>query len=1118
MTLLLDLKRSDIVHFFFIIKERGKMMSETNIDTLTLRVKQDSDQAVGSLRQLSTELTTLKTAVTGLSASAKELNSFSNAIGKLNTNVNSFSVSASQIGKIGTQLKELNTLSTSASSLKTMGKDLGSVGRGLKAFSSNVKNFEVSSSGVKKITTQINLLGKSAGSVNGLSLALKGVNAELKRIQKTNSSSSLTKKTGMLGSLQSINSTLNFGKLLYVGRILGNVFGSSITAANNYIESTNLFKVAMGEYSDEAERWSDEVSGALGIDPAQMRKNMGLFMQLSTAMGTSAKQSYVLSKNMSQLAYDISSFYNIKIEDSFLKLQSAMVGELEPIRRLGIDISAARLQQELYTLGIHENINAISQSDKAILRYIAIMKQTTNAQADMGKTLMSPANALRVLQSSFIKLSRAIGYIFIPLLQSMLPIIQLVVDALTWLGERLAALLGFEMPEFDNSGMTASIGGIEEVGDTADAAAKKLKGFTSGLDELNVIDVDTPSGVGDLQVGNLLGDIELPEYDMLSKYAGNLTNEVLPKLKKALEAIGESPIIKVAVEVLKSFYDGIKKLSEWALNNPEQLAEAITLIGSALLIYGGIKMAAGVITWFHNLAGMVELVKNGLLAIKTIEFSKLIGSLSKFAGAVLIVYGAIKAVSLIMDIMKQQGNITAKQIGEAFKALGTIITGVALISGSITIGVFGAVALAFGVFWDDIALMTAKGYKALTDNIGTFIYDVWYYATITINKITTGWNVFFTTIEVWFHNFAVAGKTAWLTLKKGFIEVMYDMLNNKSFKALIDAFNQLTGNKFNIDFGTGLKNEISKIQWQIDNMVVRNADAEIQKIVAASKAAQDEAKAFRDSQTNRIEGTTQYIVDYWQKNKSDNIAAKEMSKLEQQATQWKEAGQVPMPTVDTKSLDEQTRLAEEQAKMVKEQTTQLNAGNELATTGNNIAQATNTGIGGVSTGVNNLTNETYKAQEQTATSLYDIGVKISNIWWKLDRVETACKNIRINVTNNTYNSYGSSGGSSKSPKPEIFGYATGGYVSGEMFLANESGPELIGNIGSKSAVANTTQMVEALTNGVYQGVISALSTAQSQKTQTNVNVVLPNGRVLAQAVADGNIDNGYSMGLGGFNV
>jgi hypothetical protein len=128
-----------------------------------------------------------------------------------------------------------------------------------------------------------------------------------------------------------------------------------------------------------------------------------------------------MSKNLTQLGYDISSFFNISYEDAMQKLQSGVSGELEPLRRLGYDLSQARLQAVALSLGIDRSVNSMTQAEKAQLRYYAIMTQVTTAQGDMARTLEAPANQLRILKAQATQAARALGNVFIPALNAILP-------------------------------------------------------------------------------------------------------------------------------------------------------------------------------------------------------------------------------------------------------------------------------------------------------------------------------------------------------------------------------------------------------------------------------------------------------------------------------------------------------------------------------------------------------------------------------------------------------------------------------------------------------------------------------------------------------------------------
>ena len=159
----------------------------------------------------------------------------------------------------------------------------------------------------------------------------------------------------------------------------------------------------------------------MGIDPSEWMRNQGVFNTLLTGFGVAADKSALMSKNLTQLGYDLSSFFNISFAESMQKLQSGISGELEPLRRLGYDLSQAKLEAIALSLGIDRSVSSMTQAEKAQLRYYAILTQVTTAQGDMARTLSAPANQLRILQAEATQAARALGNIFIPALNAVLP-------------------------------------------------------------------------------------------------------------------------------------------------------------------------------------------------------------------------------------------------------------------------------------------------------------------------------------------------------------------------------------------------------------------------------------------------------------------------------------------------------------------------------------------------------------------------------------------------------------------------------------------------------------------------------------------------------------------------
>lgn len=301
-----------------------------------------------------------------------------------------------------------------------------------------------------------------------------------------------------------------------------------------------------------------------------------------------------------------------------LKLQSGISGELEPLRRLGYALDVATLQQVAYDHGIMQSFMTMTQAQKSQLRYIAIMEQSANALGDMAATVQTPANALRILQQEFTQLSRAVGNLFIPALQRIIPVVRVVVEAITEAVQFLADLLGFELPTIDYSGldgMKTSIEDVESGFGGATSAAKEFKKQLLGIDELNIIEPQAAGGGG--AGGGALGSadlgLDLPEYDFLSRLAPDL--------------------------------DKIKTTIAGALTEIEALAGTFALGVGAILVLTGANipvglalMATGAVALTHAIASSWDSM-SGQLASALQAITGVVGGFLLAVGALLTFSG-----------------------------------------------------------------------------------------------------------------------------------------------------------------------------------------------------------------------------------------------------------------------------------------------------------------------------------------------------------------------------------------------------------------------------------------------------------------------------------------------
>lgn len=546
--------------------------AELNIDKLTtaisnLRTKGSVGKVCTSLDKLSSSISALKQASAGISGLDKVTN-FLNDISSVNTTAGVRGVNSvvNAIKKIPNAVSALNgvdfysmsgsiTQLTNAlaplsildiSGLKSLGSAFKAIGTvpdltdKLKAadLDSFADSCQKISAALAPLASQLDKVGNAFAK---LPPQLSKVVTQANRVTAANERQ---KKSYMSLSSQMNSFMRNMAKLVSL-KAIATYLGNAAEKFNSYYEAANLFGVSMKGLTGEASTFINKMETLLGIDPTEAMNNMATIQGLTTSFGLASDKAYVLSKNLTQLGYDLASLKNIPVAESFTKIQAAISGELEPIRRLGVDISNARLQQELLNLGYSQSVSTLSQADKAVLRYIAIMKQTTDAQGDFARTLSSPANMIRILQAQLNSLARAVGSLLYPALKSILPPLIAAVELVKELVTGIASMMGVKVEFPDFSSASDAVGGVTDAMDNTTKAtgkaAKAFKNYIMGFDELNVIQKDNgssgSSGSGAGAAGNLLGDVDLSGYDMFKNYVGSSVDEIKAKLEKLLPLI-----------------------------------------------------------------------------------------------------------------------------------------------------------------------------------------------------------------------------------------------------------------------------------------------------------------------------------------------------------------------------------------------------------------------------------------------------------------------------------------------------------------------------------------------------------------------------------------------------
>lgn len=624
--------------------------AELNIDKLAaaisnLRTKGNVTKVVNSLDKLAGSIATLKQASAGMSgldkitsflnglsnanttASAKSINTVVNAIKKIPAAVSGlngvdfYSMSGS-ITQLTNALAPLSILD--ASNLKALGSAFNAIGK-VPDLTDKLKATDLDSfaSSCQKISTALAPLASQLDKVGNafakLPPQLSKVVTQANRVTAANEKQ---RKSYLSLSNQMNGFMRNMAKLVSL-KAIAEYLGNAVAKFNDFYEATDLFHNAMGNLSGEADTLISKMQGLLGVDPTKAMTYMATIQSLGTSFGLTSDKAYVLSKNLTQLAYDEGSYWNKDVAETFTAMSSAISGEIEPIRRLGIDLTQARLQQELLALGFNKQVSSLSQADKAVLRYIAIMKQTANVQGNLAQTIQSPANQIKILKAQLDMLAKSVGSLLYPALKAILPPLIAAVQLIREFVEWVAKLMGVKVVFTDFTKSAESVGGIgEAMDDTADStkkAAKALKDYTMGFDELNIIDPTQGSSGsgGGASSGNILGDVDLSGYDMFKNYVGNTVDEIKEKVKKLLPIIAGVAAGFAAWKIADFLFSQLNNVHGLAYKLGQivgELRKKLGLVNPELAVIAG---TVALIVWrFADLYQNSEKFRIGLQRIK----------------------------------------------------------------------------------------------------------------------------------------------------------------------------------------------------------------------------------------------------------------------------------------------------------------------------------------------------------------------------------------------------------------------------------------------------------------------------------------------------------------------
>ena len=431
--------------------------------------------------------------------------------------------------------------------------------------------------------------------------ALKDFEKYTKEYGKTQKQLLASLKKAVIGVINIVRKliTLNYKAMAY---------------ASDFGETLNKFNVVAGQSAEVLGDFAEKMSDLLGLDLQDMYEAVATFKSISNSINLANKQSEIFSITLTKLAVDLASLYNTSTERAITALSSGLHGVLKPLKSYNIYLYETNLEQTALQIGLNRNIDSLNESEKVLLRYITILKQSTEAQGDMARTLTSSANQLRILQAQFAQLKRSFGQIATAITLVLVPALNVLLGGLTKVFTFIAKSLGYEIENFANI-FGDSTDSIEDSENALNSYADTARGL-SGLDEINLIS-DAGSLINDAGSSNIIDPetggltIDPTLMDALKGY-NNQMDQISGKTSDITDKIAETFQDTLVADVFNLILKAIKGINEslaFVVDHWDTFAPLLKTVLNLLTIIVGLSIASKIKTWGVAVVGLITKLK-----------------------------------------------------------------------------------------------------------------------------------------------------------------------------------------------------------------------------------------------------------------------------------------------------------------------------------------------------------------------------------------------------------------------------------------------------------------------------------------------------------------------------
>ena len=853
------------------------------------------------------------------------------------------------------------------------------------------------------------------------------------------------------------------------------------------IETTNLFEVSMGKVTDEYGNLDEEASKyytkaiafqgkmneKLATNQKEVMEYQAKYYSMFKNQGIDLDKSYLMSESLTKAGYDIASLYNLSTEQAMEKIRAGIAGQVEPLRAIGIDISESALTKVVQNAGIERSVQQLSYAEKEVARYIAIIEQAGQAQGDFAKTFESPANQIRIFKNQLEELKQVAGSFLVGVFSNVLTYVNAIIMTLKEILKSFANLFGVELNYSGTLGVVNE--DLEDISNSIGGATKKAKEFKKqlmGFDEINNITLpDTSSsGSGSLATGvddRLLKSLKEwdNKMDSISGKAQDIRDKMLDwlgferdddgtwKLKEGLKNLEKIKDVAINIgiafgtwKVSSAITDLLKNLGILNENQAFQLAFGLTLSLSGIYAqYKGTKhLLNGDIDLFTILETVLGItggtfgIVSLLNASKTGKALPLKNKIEIGAGIML----ALQSVQTIVDGIKNDDMV--KQIAGALEA-GVGAGLITAAKGGIKVGLKMGLLFTLATIDVTLAVDIIKWWNEYFEELKGKLYgekkELNLGEMINVGLSSVGTGVIENVIEPLFGEGAMQPIIDWTANVISTFRNLGKDIENWWEEDVAPWFTTEKWQELGENIKIGISDKWKEFQdWWVNTAIVQWWNENVSPWFTKEKWQQiaDDAKTGVENKFDDWKNNFKPIEDWWNNkvkpwftwDKWQQVADDAKSGIESKFNDWKNNFH---PVSDWWSNNIAPWFTWDKWRQL----------------GQDAVQAV-----------------------QDAFSNFELNIKLPHFSWDKNGIQAPnwAKGVLEALNFPT-----------TLPKLSVSWYANGGMPDmGEIFVARERGPEMVGRIGNKTSVANNDQIVTAIKQGVYEAVTSAMSNGSSE--------------------------------------